>query len=50
MPFALNQDDSDGSMKIHLALALARVGDPEDMVNLSQLIEADIKRIRAGRL
>jgi hypothetical protein len=49
IPFALSQDDSDGRVKIHLALALARVGDPEDMSYLSQLIEADIKRIRMGR-
>jgi AAA domain len=37
------------AVKIQLALALARVGDPEDMVYLSQLIEADIQRIRMGR-
>ena len=49
IPFALSQDDSSGRVKIQLALALARVGDPEDMVYLSQLIEADIQRIRMGR-
>jgi len=46
--FALKQDDPSGEMKAHLATALARVGEPEDMLDLRQLIRADIERIRNG--
>lgn len=47
--FALRQDDFSGELKGHLALALARVGDPEDMADLHRLIKADIERGRRGR-
>ena len=47
--FALNQEDLTGKMKADLASTLARVGKPEDMFHLRQLIRADIERIRYGR-
>ncbi len=49
VPFVLSQEDFSGDMKANLALALARVGEPEDMLVLVQLIRADIERVRAGR-
>jgi hypothetical protein len=47
--FALRQDDFSGELKAHLASVLARIGDPEDMPDLAQLIKADIERVRKGR-
>jgi hypothetical protein len=47
--FVLRQDDFSGEMKVHLAIALARVGKPEDISDLAQLIKADIERVRRGR-
>jgi HEAT repeat protein len=47
--FILKQDDFSGELKAHLASALARVGEPEDIPDLTQLIKADIKRVRKGR-
>src|SRR5262249_36785015 len=49
VPFVLGQEDFQGEMKINLAMALARVGDPEDLHHLHQLIRADIERIRRAR-
>jgi hypothetical protein len=49
LPFALNQDDFNGHLKAHLALALARVGEPDDMHDVHRLIRADIDRLRRGR-
>ncbi|MFC1645848.1 NACHT domain-containing protein [Candidatus Omnitrophota bacterium] len=49
LPFVLNQDDFNGSLKSELATALARVGDPEDMDDLNKFIQADIERVRRGR-
>jgi hypothetical protein len=48
VPFVLSQEDFQGAMKAHLATALARVGEPEDLLNLRQLIRGDIERIRDG--
>jgi hypothetical protein len=47
--FVLRQDDFSGEMKADLASALARVGKPEDMPDLAQLIKVDIERVRRGR-
>jgi hypothetical protein len=47
--FVLRQDDFSGEMKADLASALARVGKPEDMPDLAQLIKADVERVRRGR-
>lgn len=49
LKFVLRQDDFSGEMKANLASALARVGEPEDMLDLTQLIQADIGRVRKGR-
>lgn len=49
LKFVLRQDDFSGEIKANLASALARVGEPEDMPDLSQLIQADIERVRKGR-
>jgi len=46
--FALSQDDFNGHLKAHLALALGRIGDPEDMDDLYRLVQADIERRRRG--
>jgi hypothetical protein len=48
LSFALAQDDFNGHVKMTLALALSRVGDPEDCIDLQRLIEADIQRRRRG--
>jgi hypothetical protein len=49
LPLILQWDDFAGQAKMHLAVALARVGSPEDIQHLGQLIRADIERLRAGR-
>jgi hypothetical protein len=49
LTFTLSQEDYDGDLKRSLALALARVGDPEDAETLHGLIRADIDRVRRGR-
>lgn len=49
VPFVLSQDDFPGHLKMHLAVALGRVGDPEDLADLERLIQADIDRLRKGR-
>jgi len=49
LSFVLTQDDFSGETKATLASALARVGKPEDMPDLAQLIKADIERVRKGR-
>lgn len=46
--FALKQDDPRGEMKAYLATALARIGEPEDRLDLRQLIRADIERVSNG--
>ncbi|MFZ2959354.1 MAG: ATP-binding protein [Candidatus Ozemobacteraceae bacterium] len=47
--FALGQEDNHGKLKANLALAVARVGNPEDMIVLHRLIQSDIERLRKGR-
>jgi len=49
LSFTLSQEDYDGHMKMSLAMALGRVGDPEEATILHQLIQADIERVRQGR-
>jgi DNA-binding transcriptional MerR regulator len=46
IPFVLREDDFSGELKMQLAMSLARVGDPEDIADLYQLIQADIQRLR----
>lgn len=45
---ALSQEDFSGELKANAALALARVGEPEDMRDLERLIRADIERVQRG--
>lgn len=49
LPFVLKQDDFNGHLKAHLALALARVGESDDMGCVHRLIRADLDRLRRGR-
>jgi hypothetical protein len=49
VPVMLEQDDFSGSLKADLASALARVGEPEDIAILRELICADIERAKRGR-
>jgi len=49
LPFVLAQDDFSGQLKSYLATALSRVGEPEDMDDLLNLIRADLQRMRVGR-
>jgi hypothetical protein len=49
VPAMLSQEDFNGERKADLASALARVGRPEDMRLLVELIRADIERVRIGR-
>jgi hypothetical protein len=49
IPVMLQQEDFFGSLKADLASALARVGEPEDIPALRELIRADIERVRRGR-
>ena len=45
----LSQDDLNGEEKANLASSIAQVGQPEDMVDLMRLIQADIERMRRGQ-
>lgn len=49
LSFTLSQEDYNGHLKMSLAMALGRVGEPEDTRVLYQLIQADIERVRQGR-
>ena len=48
VPWVLRQDDFTGEVKVNLASALSRVGEPEDMQDLQLLVWADIERVRKG--
>jgi hypothetical protein len=49
LPVMLRQEDFSGNLKADLASALARVGEPEDIAILHELIRSDIERVRRGR-
>jgi hypothetical protein len=49
VPVMLQQEDFSGNLKADLASALARVGEPEDIAILRELVRADIERVRRGR-
>ncbi len=49
VPFFLGQQDYNGRLKGHLGFAIGKVGDPDDTVDLMQLIHGDIERMRTGR-
>lgn len=48
IPVVLREDDFRGEQKANLASSLARVGEPEDMALLQELIQADIARRKRG--
>jgi hypothetical protein len=48
MPWVLNREDYSGNLKAVVATTLARIGEPEDLDVLTQLIRADIQRRRIG--
>lgn len=48
LPLVLAQDDFYGSLKAALALALGRIGEPEDVRHIEPLIAADIQRVQVG--
>ena len=49
VPIVLGPEDFRGEVKGYLAAALAEVGEPEDISDLTALIQADIARVKAGR-
>jgi hypothetical protein len=50
MPTVLAQDDFNGQLKGYFDTVIAQVGEPSDLAVIEQLIEADIERVRTGRL
>lgn len=50
MPTVLAQDDFNGQLKGYFATVLAQVGEPSDLAAIERLVEADIERVRTGRL
>jgi hypothetical protein len=50
MPTVLTQDDFNGQLKGHFATVIAQVGELSDLAAIERLIEADIERVRTGRL
>ena len=50
MPTVLAQDDFSGQLKGHFATVMAQVGDLSDLTTIERLVEADIERVRTGRL
>lgn len=44
-----NENDPSGEVRAHLAVAISRVGDPEDMGYVATLLESEIGRIQAGK-
>jgi hypothetical protein len=50
MPTVIAQDDFNGQLKGHFATVIAQVGELSDLVVIEHLVEADIERVRTGRL
>jgi hypothetical protein len=50
MPTVLAQDDFNGQLKGYFATVLAQVGEVSDLTTIERLVEADIERVRTGRL
>jgi hypothetical protein len=50
LEIVLAQDDFSGQLKGYFATVLAQIGDPADLPVLEQLIQADIERVRVGRI
>jgi hypothetical protein len=50
VPTVLAQDDFSGQLKGYFATVMAQVGELSDLATIERLVEADIERVRAGRL
>jgi hypothetical protein len=50
VPTVLAQDDFSGQLKGYFATVMAQVGEPSDLATIERLVEADIERVRTGRL
>lgn len=48
LDFVLKSDDRDGGLIADVAVALSRIGTPDDAKCLHQLIQADIKRLKSN--
>ena len=49
-PTVLAQDDFNGQLKGYFATVIAQVGELSDLAVIEHLVEADIERVRTGRL
>ena len=49
-PTVLTQDDFNGQLKGHFATVIAQVDELSDLAVIEHLVEADIERVRTGRL
>ena len=50
VPAVLAQDDFGGQLKGYFATVIAQVGELSDLATIERLVEADIERVRTGRL
>ena len=50
IPTVLAQDDFNGQLKGHFATVIAQVGQLSDLAVIEHLVDADIERVRTGRL
>jgi hypothetical protein len=48
VPHLNNDNDPRGELRAHLALAISRVGNPEDVSDIATLMAADVERIQLG--
>jgi len=48
VPHLTNDNDPRGELRAYLALAISRVGDPEDISDIEVLMAADVERIQLG--
>ena len=48
VPHLTNDSDPRGELRGHLALAISRVGDPEDVSDIVVLMASDVERIELG--
>ena len=49
VPRLTNENDPRGDVRAHLAVAISRIGEPEDISYVATLLESEIGRIRAAR-
>lgn len=48
VPLLTNENDPRGEVRSHLAVAISRVGEPEDTSDIAALMASDVQRIRLG--